>query len=66
MFQQLTAILPDGRYATMNFKGNPEEMGEAWTYLQRDWLPSSGMQMDERPCFEYYPADRADGQSVAA
>jgi len=23
----------------------------------RDWLPSSGMQLDARPCFEYYPTD---------
>ncbi|MCL4744453.1 MAG: AraC family transcriptional regulator [Burkholderiaceae bacterium] len=60
------AILPGGRYATMYFKGSPEEIGEAWTCLLRDWLPSSGMQMDERPCFEYYPADRADGQSAQA
>jgi len=25
--------------------------------LLRDWLPSSGMQLDSRPCFEYYPRD---------
>jgi AraC family transcriptional regulator len=25
--------------------------------LLRDWLPSSGMQLDSRPMFEYYPGD---------
>jgi AraC family transcriptional regulator len=25
--------------------------------LLRDWLPSSGMQLDARPLFEYYPTD---------
>jgi AraC family transcriptional regulator len=58
------ATLPGGRYATMQFKGSPEEIGKAWTYLLRDWLPSSGLQMDNRPCFEYYPAESADGQSA--
>jgi AraC family transcriptional regulator len=23
----------------------------------RDWLPNSGMQLDSRPFFEYYPVD---------
>ncbi len=29
----------------------------AWMRLLRDWLPSSGMQLDSRPFFEYYPID---------
>ena len=32
-----------------------QETGEAWAALLRDWLPSSGMQLDGRPYFEYYP-----------
>ena len=27
--------------------------------LLRDWLPSSGFQLDARPCFEYYPKGAA-------
>ncbi len=57
-------VLPGGRYATLEFKGSPEAVGDAWTRLLRDWLPSSGLQMDNRPCFEYYPPDRADEQSA--
>lgn len=47
--------IPGGRYAVLDFKGTVAEVGEAWTALLRDWLPSSGLQLDARPCFEYYP-----------
>jgi len=51
--------IPGGRYAVLGFKGTAEQVGEAWTALLRDWLPSSGLQLDARPCFEYYPEDAA-------
>ena len=25
--------------------------------MLRDWLPGSGLQLDARPLFEYYPTD---------
>jgi AraC family transcriptional regulator len=56
--------LPGGRYAVLEFTGDPASIGEAWTSLLRDWLPSSGLQMDARPCFEHYPPQRAAGQSL--
>ena len=49
--------IPGGRYAVLGFKGTAQQVGEAWTALLRDWLPSSGLQLDARPCFEYYPKD---------
>lgn len=49
------AIVPGGKYAVLRFKGTAEEVGEAWTAILRDWLPTSGLQLDDRPCFEYYP-----------
>lgn len=49
--------LPGGRYACLGFKGTAADVGEAWSALLRDWLPSSGLQLDARPCFERYPAD---------
>lgn len=49
--------IPGGRYAVLNFKGDVAAIGEAWTALLRDWLPSSGQQLDARPCFEHYPRD---------
>jgi AraC family transcriptional regulator len=51
--------LPGGRYAVLRFKGTSNKVGESWTALLRDWLPSSGLQLDARPCFEYYPTDGA-------
>ncbi len=53
----LTSTIPGGRYAVLDFKGTSEEIGGAWNELLRDWLPSSGYQLDSRPCFEYYPED---------
>ncbi len=51
--------IPGGRYAVLAFNGSAEQVGEAWASLLRDWLPSSGLQLDARPCFEYYPKDTA-------
>jgi AraC family transcriptional regulator len=49
--------LPGGRYAALSFKGVVADFGPAWDALLRDWLPSSGLQLDSRPMFEYYPTD---------
>jgi AraC family transcriptional regulator len=46
--------IPPGRYAAMPFRGTPDTIGPAWKALMRDWLPSSGYQLDGRPTFEYY------------
>jgi len=49
--------IPGGKYAALNFKGVVAEFEPAWEALLRDWLPSSGLQLDNRPMFEYYPID---------
>jgi AraC family transcriptional regulator len=49
-------VIPGGKYAALNFKGVAKEFESAWTSLLRDWLPSSGLQLDNRPMFEFYPA----------
>jgi AraC family transcriptional regulator len=51
-----TATLPGGRYAMLHFEGTGATIGAAWQRLLRDWLPSSGMQLDSRPLLECYPA----------
>jgi len=48
-------VIPGGQYAALNFKGLASEFETAWTALLRDWLPSSGLQLDNRPMFEFYP-----------
>jgi AraC family transcriptional regulator len=47
--------IPGGKYAQLSFKGTTGEIEAAWTSMLRDWLPSSGLQLDARPMFEYYP-----------
>jgi AraC family transcriptional regulator len=51
----LKTTIPGGKYAVLKFKGTVKQVGEAWSSILRDWLPSSGLQLDARPCFEYYP-----------
>jgi AraC family transcriptional regulator len=53
----LLATLPGGRYAVAKFHGTPFDIADAWTEMFRDWLPSSGMQCDSRPCFERFAAE---------
>ena len=48
-------VMPGGKYAVGEFKGNDRDVVEAWEWLIRDWLPGSGMQLDSRPFFEHYP-----------
>ena len=50
-------VIPGGKYAALKFKGVVGEFPPAWDSLLRDWLPSSGLQLDSRPMFEYYPVD---------
>lgn len=50
-------MLPGGQYAALSFKGVVADFVPAWDALLRDWLPSSGLQLDGRPMFECYPAD---------
>jgi AraC family transcriptional regulator len=49
--------IPGGKYAALSFKGVVADFEPAWNALLRDWLPSSGLQLDNRPMFEYYPTD---------
>lgn len=55
--QCFTTIVPGGSYAVTRYLGTGRDIGETWIRLLRDWLPASGMQLDARPCFEYYPID---------
>jgi AraC family transcriptional regulator len=54
--QTNVCVLPGGRYATAQFTGTVATIGDAWMTLIREWLPSSGLQCDERPCFEQFSA----------
>jgi AraC family transcriptional regulator len=59
-------IIPGGQYAALSFKGVVAEFEPAWDALLRDWLPGSGLQLDSRPMFEYYPTDSSYDPSTGA
>jgi len=46
--------IPAGKYAMARFELAVGEYEEAWNAVFRDWLPESGWQCDDRPCFELY------------
>jgi AraC family transcriptional regulator len=52
-----TTTIPGGQYAVTPFRGTVDQIGGVWEAMLRDWLPSSGMQLDARPFLEYYPTD---------
>jgi AraC family transcriptional regulator len=64
--QHLKTTLPGGKYAAASFRGTAAEIGDAWMALLRDWLPSSGLQLDARPLFEYYAPDMTMDQDTGA
>jgi AraC family transcriptional regulator len=51
----LITTLPGGRYAVTHFEGTGADIFVAWRRLLGEWLPSSHLQLDLRPCFEHYP-----------
>jgi AraC family transcriptional regulator len=53
----LTTTIPGGEYAVAKFQGTAGQIGGVWNKLLREWLPASGLQLDARPFFEYYPTD---------
>jgi len=53
----MSTTIPGGKYACTRYRGNGSDIGASWHSLLRDWLSASGMQLDSRPFFEYYPRD---------
>lgn len=52
-----TMTIAGGKYALLRFEVAQTEYQEAWSYVFCKWLPSSGYQPDDRPCFELYLND---------
>lgn len=47
-----TQSIPGGLYAVYRCRIKTDEFGQAWQDLFGKWLPQSGYQPDERPCYE--------------
>ena len=52
-----TAEIPGGTYAVADFTGTAHEIVGAWDRLFAGWLPGSGYEPDDRPCYELYRGD---------
>lgn len=59
-------VIPGGKYARARFHLRDNEYGRAWNWMFGTWLPSSGFQADDRPCFEMYavPARKRRGRTT--
>ena len=49
--------VPGGKYALAEFVGTAHEITGVWDRVFSSWLPDSGYQPDDRPCFEIYRGD---------
>ena len=49
--------LPGGRAAVARHRGPYAELEAAYAWLYRDWLPASGQEPADHPCFELYLND---------
>jgi AraC family transcriptional regulator len=61
------ATIPAGKYALAHFEIKPDQYGDAWNTVYGGWLPESGYQPDDRPCFELYlnnPKEHPEGKHV--
>lgn len=52
--------LPGGEYAIARFELKADQYEKAWQWLYGTWLPSSGYQPDDKPCFEMYTEEPRD------
>jgi len=46
-----------GKYVVARFEIDPKDYAGAWTHVMGIWMPQSGYQPDDRPCYECYLND---------
>jgi AraC family transcriptional regulator len=59
--------LAAGKYAAARFEIGPEQYGDAWNAVFGGWLPESGYQPADGPCFELYlnnPEEHPEGKHI--
>jgi len=59
--------VPAGSYALGRFEIDASQYGDAWKAMYQGWLPESGYQPDDRPCFEIYlndPKQHPEGKHI--
>lgn len=50
------------KYVVARFEVRANEFQEAWDWVYGQWLPGSGYQPDDKPCFEVYPEEPKNGK----
>ena len=61
------ALIPAGKYGVGYFEITASEYPQAWATIMGGWLPESGYQCDDRPCFEIYlndPKQHPEGKHI--
>lgn len=56
--------LSGGKYCVGRFLLETKEYQNAWDYMVLKWLPESGYMPDDRLCFEYYPPQEYENESM--
>ena len=62
-----TMSIPGGLFVVGHVEINQDQFGEAWDKLMGEWLPESGYQPDDRPCYELYlndPKQHPEGKFI--
>jgi AraC family transcriptional regulator len=57
--------LPAGKCAVARFSIQGKEWSAAWNWLMGEWLPASGYQPDDRPCYEVYLSQPGEPVMIA-
>ena len=52
------------KYVVARFEIDTNGFMEAWDWVYGQWLPSSGYQPDDKPCFELYPEEPKNGKFI--
>ncbi len=61
------ATIPAGTYAVANFEIDASQYGDAWSTVYGGWLPDSGYQPGDGPCYEIYlndPKQHPEGKHI--
>jgi AraC family transcriptional regulator len=53
--------LEAAKYVIARFVVRAAQFQDAWDWVYGKWLPESGYQPDDKPCFEMYPEEPKDG-----
>ncbi|MCU4174694.1 AraC family transcriptional regulator [Carboxylicivirga sp. N1Y90] len=50
-----------GQYMVARFEVDATQFAEAWQWVYSSWMPASGYQPDDKPCFEMYNEEPKNG-----